>query len=104
LWISFQFEKVNKIIIFFYIIISITYNFENSFCTRSIENYDKPISVYILTSYADLAAAYGSLNIVNEDDLKLAAQKQEEYLKAQTTAKTATITDVQEKRANRDNG
>ena len=65
MWISFQFEKVNKIIIFYYIIISITYNFENSFCTRSIENTDKRISIYILTSYADWAAAYGSLDIGN---------------------------------------
>lgn len=69
MWISFQFEKVNKIIIFYYIIISITYNFEKSFCTRSIENLDKPIYIYILTSYADRAAAYGSLYLITDDRL-----------------------------------
>jgi len=43
-------------------------------------------------------------NIVSDSDLKLAAQKQEEYLKAQTVTKTVTIADFQEKRANHDSG
>ncbi len=39
-------------------------------------------------------------NIVNDTDLKLAAQRQEAYLKAQKVTKTVTIANFQEKRAN----
>jgi integrase len=39
-------------------------------------------------------------NIVSDADLKLAAQKQEAYLRSQMVIKTVTVTDFGEKRAN----
>jgi hypothetical protein len=39
-------------------------------------------------------------NIVSDADLKLAAQKQEAYLRSQIVTKTVTVTDFGEKRAN----
>ena len=38
-------------------------------------------------------------NIVNDADLKMAAQRQEEYLKAQMVTKTVTIVNLNEKRS-----
>ncbi len=39
-------------------------------------------------------------NIVNDQDLKLAAQRQEAYLQAQTGTVSGTIHEINEKRAN----
>lgn len=43
-------------------------------------------------------------NIVNDADLKMAAQRQEAYLKSCAGTVSGTIADLQEKRANRCHG
>lgn len=43
-------------------------------------------------------------NIVSDADLKLAAQKQEAYLRSQMVTKTVTMADFGEKKANHQNG
>lgn len=66
-----------------------------------------PEKVVMMISGHETRSVFDRYNIVNDDDLKLAAEKQEAYLKSQISTAgtfTGTIYDFKEKRGNHENG
>ena len=49
-------------------------------------------------------SVFNRYNIVSEEDLRLAAQKQEAYLQAQKDTKTATVLEIHKKEVNQNVG